>query len=482
VAELATIGAVQQIDAEVDRNLDVAAIIRRSYDVGGPAQLFTNIRGYKRRGFRILGAPRSPHGWSHPLAPVALALGLPAETPRQGIIETLAAARNRAGIPPVNVDRAKAPCKENVLLGEDVDLHHFPIPSMEGSRRDRNMQCDGVCIATTPDGSWIHWSVEQMTITESYRLACLIPGTTDLGIIRAEWAALGESMPVVLALGVEPGLSCVGAMPQPAGADKSHFLGALFGEGIELVPAETVNLPVPANAEIVVEGFILAGQDVMRRLPNSNICHAGTDFAAHAQFMVSAITYRHRAILPVVARLPAEEDSIRTTMHAAEILHTLRGAGLPVASTWFSYEGTVPWLIVSIYRNRYETTGTSANLLARRIGEIVFTGKAELRVPNALIVETDIDMADVNQVVRAFTPPSDPGHDSHQCTAEGEESLSALQREQGEESSGDSYVVYRYPPSERPNADERQIMLVVSSRLEVLRSTKPTEANDGEAV
>ena len=70
-------------------------------------------------------------------------------------------------------------------------------------------------------------------------------------------------MPIALALGVEPGLPFVGGMPLPEGADESHFLGALFGEGIEVVPAETVDLMVPATAEIVIEGHIAFDETVM---------------------------------------------------------------------------------------------------------------------------------------------------------------------------------------------------------------------------
>jgi 3-octaprenyl-4-hydroxybenzoate carboxy-lyase len=54
-------------------------------------------------------------------------------------------------------------------------------------------------------------------------------------------------MPIALAIGVEPGLPFVGGMPLPEGADESHYLGALFGEGIEVIPTETVDLLVPAT-------------------------------------------------------------------------------------------------------------------------------------------------------------------------------------------------------------------------------------------
>jgi UbiD family decarboxylase len=82
-----------------------------------------------------------------------------------------------------------------------------------------------------------------MMIAGKDRLACLIPPPQHLGIIRAKWAALGQPMPIVLALGVEPALPFAGGMPLPEDADESHFLGAQFGEGIEVT---MLRLPAPA--------------------------------------------------------------------------------------------------------------------------------------------------------------------------------------------------------------------------------------------
>jgi 4-hydroxy-3-polyprenylbenzoate decarboxylase len=56
IAELEKIGDVQSIDKEVDWNLELGAIARRSYELRAPAPLFTNITGDKD-GFRVLAAP-----------------------------------------------------------------------------------------------------------------------------------------------------------------------------------------------------------------------------------------------------------------------------------------------------------------------------------------------------------------------------------------------------------------------------------------
>lgn len=412
ISELESIGEVQPIDREVDWNLEIGAVIRRSYDRRAPAPLFNNIAGYAGSGFRVLGAPGGLSGPDHPLARIALALGLSATASGRDIIEAIVAARAKPGIPPTMVARENAPCKQRVMRGSDIDLFAFPTPLIHGNDGGRYIQTYGTNIVKTPDGSWTNWSVNRMMIAGKDRLSCLIPPVQHLGIIRAQWVKLGKAMPIVLALGVEPGLPYVGAMPLPEGADESHFLGALFGEPIDVVPAETVDLPVPATAEIVIEGHVVFGEDAMEGPMNEYPGYNAVVKSPKPLFHVSAITYQDAAILPVVAAgPPVEEDhTVTGTMHAAEILYQLREAKLPAAFAWFCYESALHWLIVSVRSDWQETLGIRAGELAQKIGEIVFGGKAGVGVPKILLVEDDVDITDVLQVVWAFATRTHPEH------------------------------------------------------------------------
>jgi UbiD family decarboxylase len=154
------------------------------------------------------------------------------------------------------VKAADAPCKENVLTGDAVDLLRFPTPLIHGADGGRYIQTFGLNIVRTPDGAWTNWSVNRMIQLDRNRIACLIPPNQHRGIIHAKGKERGEPTPVAVALGVEPGLPYVGGMPIPEGMDEAAYLGAYFGEPIEVVGAETVDLVVPATAEIVIEGHI----------------------------------------------------------------------------------------------------------------------------------------------------------------------------------------------------------------------------------
>ncbi|MEY9877285.1 UbiD family decarboxylase [Streptacidiphilus sp. MAP12-33] len=407
---LDAIGDVQRIDKEVDWSLEVGAVIRRCYDLVAPAPLFTNLAGYAGTGFRLLGAPGALSSSANPLARIALAVGLDADASGQEIVESLAAARSKPGIPPVEVAREDAPCKQNVMLGEDIDLFAFPTPLIHAGDGGRYIQTYGMNIARTPDGSWTNWSINRMMIHDRSTLACLIPPVQHLGIIRSRWAELGEPMPIALAIGVEPGLPFVGGMPIPEGADESHYLGALFGEGIEVVRAETVDLMVPASAEMVIEGHIALAETVMEGPFNEFPGYNATEASPKAVFHVSAITYRDAAIQAVCAAgPPVEEDhTIIGTTSAAEILHLLREAGLPISSCWYNFEAAVHWLTIAVRQDWHETTGLGSHELAERIAAVIFAGKPSVNAPKILLLEDDVDITDLKQVVWAFATRSHP--------------------------------------------------------------------------
>jgi 4-hydroxy-3-polyprenylbenzoate decarboxylase len=261
-----------------------------------------------------------------------------------------------------------------------------------------------------------------------------------------------------VALGVEPGLPFAGAMPLPEGDDESHFLGALFGEPMEVVAGETVDLPVPATAEIVIEGHVAFNEYAIEGPMNEYPGYNASEASAKPALYISAITYRNGAILPVVAAgPPVEEDhTVTGTMHAAEILYQLSKAGLPIASCWFSLESALHWLIVSVPQDWHHTLGVQAGQLAQKIGEIAFAGKAGFGVPKILLVEDDIDITQIDQVVWAFATRSHPEHGETHFPAEPMANLSVYLDEAEQHSYRAGKVVYnclladRFPTAARP--------------------------------
>ena len=126
---------------------------------------------------------------------------------------------------------------------------------------------------------------------------------------RADYLATDGKIPVAVALGLDPVTAYSASAPLPKHIDEFMLAGFLRGEPVELVKAKTVDLEVPANAEIVLEGTIEKGE-VGLEGPFGD--HTGYYTAAEPfpVFRLSAITMRRDAIYPsIVVGKPVQEDA-----------------------------------------------------------------------------------------------------------------------------------------------------------------------------
>jgi UbiD family decarboxylase len=411
IAALQEIGELQSIDKEVDWNLEIGAIIRHSYDLRAPAPLFNTITGYEP-GFRVLGAPGGVS--QQPgleLARIALSLGLEVDASGKEIVEALAAMNTKKPIPPREV--ATAPCKENRLLGEDVDLLRIPTPLIHAGDGGRYIDTFGITVVQTPDKRWTNWSITRKMIVDKNRMTGLVVPNQHWGLIDAEWKQLGKPTPFALVLGVEPFIPYVGGMPLPANVDESGYVGAYFGEPTEVVRCETIDLLVPASAEIVIEGSISRTETAMEGPMGEFAGYEAHEGTFKPVFNITAITYRNNAILPVVtAGVPIEEDhTVMGIPHAAQVLYDLRAHGIPTTMCWMTLEAACHLLVVTVPQSWRQQTGLNGIPLCEKVGKIVFESKAGFGIPKIILLEDDVDATNLNEVVWAFSTRSHPGRE-----------------------------------------------------------------------
>ena len=125
---------------------------------------------------------------------------------------------------------------------------------------------------------------------------------------RAEESKTGQRMDVAIALGGDPAMVYAASAPLPPGVDEVVFAGWLRGAPVELVKCRTVDLEVPAEAEIILEGYV---DPTERRLEGPFGDHTGYYSLArdYPVFHLTAVTRRARAIYPttIVGRPPQED-------------------------------------------------------------------------------------------------------------------------------------------------------------------------------
>jgi UbiD family decarboxylase len=417
------LGELVEIEKEVDWNLEIGAIVRRCYETGAPAPLFRNIKGIER-GFRVFGAPA---GISHQpglyMSRIALSLGLDPRASGREMVEALADATKSTPIPPRRV--ATGPCKENILLGDDVDLLRLPVPLIHTGDGGRYINTWGTVVAQTPDGKWTNWAIARVMLLDSKRMTGIVHPLQHLGKIHGMWKAIGKPMPFAMFQGGPPFIPFVSGMPLPANVSEADYMGGYFGEPVDVVRCETVDLEVPATSEIVIEGF-LSDKETAMEGPMGE--YAGYLWPGPGTpkpvYHVTAMTFRKDPILPIVAAgEPVEEDHTAQGLpSAAQLLAEIRDAGIPATMAWVPFESANHWLVVTVPRDWSSRLGYGPARLCREIGTLVFEkSKFGAVMPKILVMNDDVDASNTPEVVWAFAtrchPVSGEIHFDHESTS-----------------------------------------------------------------
>ncbi len=268
LAAIAARDELVRIGEPVRTHLEIAEIADRvmKRPGGGPALLFErpllpdgttsampvaiNLFGSERRMALALGVDR--------LDEIGERLGemLNLKVP-EGLLAKLAMLPRLAELAsfPPRVRSGRAPCQAVVQRGDDIDLDRLPLLQTWPGDGGRYLTLPMV-ITRDPERGTRNVGM--------YRVQQL--GQRDLAMHwqrhktgAAHWremAARGETMPVAIALGGDPASIYAASAPLPPGIDEFLFAGFLRRDHVDLVKAVTCDLQVPAEAEIVIEGYI----------------------------------------------------------------------------------------------------------------------------------------------------------------------------------------------------------------------------------
>src|SRR5262249_33616471 len=246
-------GLLKRIEKPVDADEELAAIAylaTRREDA--PALLFDEITG-DRTGASILanmlGSSKERY---------ALAVGL---DPTLSTAAMIAATRDlmQRRIKPVPVAKAKARVNEIVLTGDDIDLTQFPVPKFWPGDGGRYIGTGDITLTKNPDTRRLNVGCYRQMLHGPRRVGLYCsPGKHGL-IDREAWWERGKPCEVVAAYGIDPVLFMLAAQVFGIKESELDVAGGLMGRGVELTEAEYVGLPVPANAELVIEGLLHPG-------------------------------------------------------------------------------------------------------------------------------------------------------------------------------------------------------------------------------
>ena len=182
---------------------------------------------------------------------LAFALGVPAS---QLALEY--ARRIKDTLKPVVV--ADPPFRRHVLTGPDLDLARLPIPSYFPGDAGRYLTA-GMLVARDPATGVETEGYHRFQLKGRDRMGVSLHSRRRMFEYQRRAEARGQALPCAIALGLHPLVSMGSLAYPPADVGKFEVVSGLFGEPLEIAPCATIDLHVPAAAEIVIEGEILPG-------------------------------------------------------------------------------------------------------------------------------------------------------------------------------------------------------------------------------
>ena len=402
-------GELERITAEVDPVLEITEITDRTVKAGGPALLFerakgsripavTNLVGTEHRMNLALGAKSVDE------VAARVSSFLDMQSP-QGILEKVKMLPKLAEIGSFFPKTVRSGECQEVVLTEKFSLLDFPI-----------LQCwpqDG--------GRYITWP---MVITKNpetgkrnvgcYRMQVFGPRTTGMHwqtqkhgaehFRSARSKSHQGKLEVAVAIGADPATCMAGILPVPPDMDEFLFSGFLRRDPVELVPCKTVDLEVPANAEIVLEGTVDLGE---LRTEGPFGDHTGF-YSLEGQypvFNVSCVTHRKEPLyLTTIVGPPPQEDYF--IGHAIEriFLPVMKMQHPEIVDVAMPAEGIFQNLMIVSIRKSYPGHARKTMNAIWSLGQAMFTKVI-------VVVDHDVNVQDSRDVVWKALCAIDPERD-----------------------------------------------------------------------
>jgi 4-hydroxy-3-polyprenylbenzoate decarboxylase len=402
-------GELKRIGAEVDWNLEVTEITDRVSKRGGPALLFENIKGYKTPlAINLFGSHRRMNLALevNDLQEVADRISgfLDFKTPT-GLVDKLKMLPKLGELGAFFPKTVKSgPCQE-VVKRDDFSLLDFPIPQCWPQDGGRYITFPLV-ITRNPDTGKRNVGVYRLQVfderTTGMHWQTQKHGAEHFRRARSRW---GEGkLEVAVAIGADPATVFSGVIPAPPDLDELMLAGFLRRQPVELVRCQSVDLEVPANAEIVLEGYVDLNES---RTEGPFGDHTGyysleDDYPV---FRVTCLTHRRDPLyLSTIVGPPPQEDYYLG--HAIEriLLPIIKLQFPEIVDVHMPAEGIFHNLMIVAIRKSYPGHARKIMSAIWSLGQAMFTKVL-------LVVDEDVNVHDPREVTWKALCAIDPERD-----------------------------------------------------------------------
>jgi 4-hydroxy-3-polyprenylbenzoate decarboxylase len=415
IGMLETRGQLVRVARQVDPVLELNAIVDRLARKQGPAVLFEKVRG---SGMPVLGNLFGSHqrvAWTlgaedfyshagHRIQELLQGVAGQTTPDRAALLrESFAYAPQADRVLPLGrlletrpQEVTQAPCKEVVLEGDRVDLDRFPLTKLWPQDGERFITLPLV-ITRDPETGDLNAGIYRMMYLAKNK-TCMHWLPRKHGNLHCQKAEqMGRELPVAVAVGCDPALQLSGCFPLHAPVDEFLITGMLKGRGVKVIRADLSDLPVPAGAEVVLEGVVKPGVRASEGPFGEFHGYYSPPKQTHV-FEIQRIMTRQDPIWHM-ATTGRPFTEIHYMSKATERLGLARqkAVGAEIVDMNMAREGASLYLmIVSIRKERpFQARETIEKIWKQK-------GQAEF-ISNVIVVDHDIDVHNLSEVMWAFS-------------------------------------------------------------------------------
>jgi len=356
-----------------------------------PALLFSRIPGYPDN-FRTLYGMLS--------SPKRLAMTLGISDPGNHRLDLLRAFRKKLNsvqlIPPQAVTHG--PVLENIVRGEKVDVLKFPVPKHHENDPARFIGTGCAVILKHPDQELYNVGTYRSMVYNEREIGLEMNPGNDGGKIQRLYLERNQPMPVVICVGQHPLFYFVGATPQPR--PEFEVAGGLIGAPVDVIRGPTTGLPIPACAEIALEGFVHP-QKIKPEGPFGEwMGYYASEIVDRPYVTVETILHRDDPILTCSAQHtpPDETYLLHALGNSAKVWTDLEALGVRgIQGVWQIEGGSGKKFLVLSIEQAFEGHARQVLHAAAASRGALFGGKW------IVVVDTDIDPTNVIEVMWALS-------------------------------------------------------------------------------
>ncbi|MBL0070980.1 MAG: menaquinone biosynthesis decarboxylase [Bacteroidetes bacterium] len=221
-----------------------------------------------------------------------------------------------------------------------------------------------------------------------------------------EYKKLKQRMPVVISLGGDPVYTYCGTAPLPDGVDEFMLAGFIRKKRVELVKCTTQDMYVPADADIIIEGYVDPDEDFILEGPFGD--HTGYYSLAdyYPKFHITAITHRKDAVYPAtIVGIPPQEDAWIGKATERIFLAPIKMTMVPeIIDMILPVEGVFHNLVIVKIRKEYPGQALKVMNSLWGAGQMMFTKMM-------IVVDEHVNIHDQLEVARYISENTDPFSD-----------------------------------------------------------------------